>query len=58
MIVYKFDIRILIKIILERISKFIVLIILCINLKSLYYYLIKQDTISKKQLIIDMISLC
>lgn len=40
-----------------KIFKFIVLVILYINSKSLYYYIVKLDTY-EKYLIIDMINFC
>lgn len=44
-IVYEFDIRIVIKTILKKIFKYVVPLILCINSKFLYNYLVKLGTI-------------
>lgn len=45
---YGFDIRIIIKIILEKMLKSAILLILYINLKSLYNCLIKLNAIQEK----------
>lgn len=55
--VHGFDIKIVIKVMLKKILRFAILLILYINLKVLYNYLIKLSIIKKKQWIIDMISL-
>lgn len=56
-IVYEFDIRAAIKAIPKKIFKSAISIILFINSKSLYNYLIKLGIIQKKQLIVDIMSL-
>jgi hypothetical protein len=44
-IIYSFDIRILIKVIIDKILKIKLLLIIYINLKLLYKYLVKLKTI-------------
>ena len=44
-----FDIRIVIKATLKKILRFAILLILCINLKFLYNYLIKLSITKEKQ---------
>lgn len=55
--VYKFNIRIVIKVILRKIFKLIILLILYIDLKSLYNCLVILEIIQEKQLIMDIMSL-
>lgn len=56
-IVYEFDIRAIIKLILKKILESATLLILCIDSKSLYNYLVKLDITQEKQLIINVINL-
>lgn len=56
-IVYGFDIKVVIKAIFRKIFGFVISLILCIGLKSLYNYFVKLNIISKKQLMVDAISL-
>jgi hypothetical protein len=53
--VYNFDIRALIKVIINKALKIELLLIVCTNSKSLYKYLIKLRIIQEKWLIIDII---
>lgn len=55
--VYRFDIRVVIKAILGKMLKSAVMLILYTNLKSLYNYLVKLGTTQEKLLIVDVISL-
>lgn len=54
---YEFDIGAVIKAILGKILKLTVPLILYIDSKSLYNYLVKLGTIQEKQLIIDIMNL-
>ena len=53
-----FDIGAIIKATPGKILRSAILLILWIELKSLYNYFIKLDTIQEKQLMIDVMSLC
>lgn len=57
-IAYEFNIRAVIKVILGTMLGSAILLILYNNSKSLYDCLVKLNTISKKQLMVDMMSLC
>ena len=50
-------IRITLKIIIDWLKPFIIFIIVCTNLYSLYKYLVKLNTIKEKHLIINIIAL-
>lgn len=54
---HKFDIKVVIKAILENIQELAILLILCTNMKSLYNCFVKLSTTQEEQLMIDMISL-
>jgi hypothetical protein len=56
-ITHEFDIEIVIKTTLKRILQSEISLILCIDLKSLYDYLIKLETTQEKILMIDVMSL-
>lgn len=53
-----FDIKVVIKITLEMIQGFAILLILCINFISLYNYLVKLSVILIKRLMVNLMSLC
>ena len=53
-IIYNFDIKVLIKVIINKVFKIKLLLIVYINLKLFYKYFIKLNTIYKK-LIINII---
>ena len=55
---YRFDIEVVIKATLEKILGSTTLLILYIDLKSLYDYLVKLGTTQETRLIVDMMSLC
>lgn len=55
--VYKLNIRAIIKVMLRKILEFAIPLILYIDSKSLYNCLVKFSTIQKKQLIVDMMNL-
>jgi hypothetical protein len=56
-IAHGFDIGSLVKTIINRILEIEVLLVIYINSKSLYKYLVKLGTIREKRLIIDVIYL-
>lgn len=57
-ITHKFDISIIIKIALKKILEFIVLLILYIDLKSLYNCLVNLGTTQEELLMVIVMSLC
>ena len=54
--VHRFNIKTVIKTILKKMLGSVILLILSIDLKFLYNYLVKLGTTQKKQLIVDIIS--
>jgi hypothetical protein len=54
---YSFDISAAIKFIIDKILQVNLLLVLCINSKSLYDYLVRLGTTQEKRLMIDIICL-
>jgi len=54
---YRFDIKAIIKLIVNKILNINLLLIMCIDLKSLYNCLIRLGTTQEKRLIIDVMCL-
>jgi hypothetical protein len=54
---YGFDIRALVKFIIDKVLKIDLPLVLCTNSKSLYECLVKLGTMQEKRLIIDIICL-
>lgn len=54
----KFDIEKVVKVMLGKILRFAILLILYIDSKLLYNFLVKIDTTNKKRLMVDMMILC
>ena len=54
---YSFDIRALMKSIIDKVLKIDLLLVLCINSKLLYKCLVKLGTTQEKRLIIDIMCL-
>ena len=56
-LIHEFDLEAILKTTIEKISRFNISLIVCIDFRSLYQYLIKLKTIEKKRLMIDVMSL-